>query len=116
MNKLAGFFHSQIAAMQEGGSASPTVVARQFSDVAEVGKMLKESVSVEQGQLLRAVKPDQCVLELNAKSVPETPTQRQRDVLELTHLQLISWFSAYVYGKDVDDRATTVLTDEGRIR
>ena len=66
--------------------------------------MPKKSVSVEQGQLLRAAESDQCLLEVKAKPIPETLTQRQRDVLELTRLLPVSWYSACVYGKDADDR------------
>ena len=74
MNELAGFSVSQTASMQEGGTASSTDVAKQFPDAAEVGKMPKESVSVEQGQLLRAAEPDQCLLEVKAKPIHETHT------------------------------------------
>ena len=57
VNKLAGFLPSQIVSMQEGGSVSSTDVAKQFPDAERVGEMLMESVSIEQGQLLRAAEP-----------------------------------------------------------
>ena len=47
------------------------------ADSTEVYRTLKESVSVEQGQLLRAAEPDQGVLKVK--------TQRQRDTVEFTH-------------------------------
>ena len=105
VNELAGFFVSRTASsMQEGGTTSSANVAKQFPDAAEVGKMPKESVSVEQGHLLRAAEPDQCELGVKAKPIPEMLTQRQREVLELTRLLSVSWYSAWVYGKDADDR------------
>ena len=67
------------------------------------GKTSKESVSFEQGQLLRAAEPVQCVSKVKPKSIPETPIQRQRDILELTHLSPVSWYSACVYGEARDD-------------
>ena len=82
---------------------SSTDVAEQFPDATEVGKTSKESVSVEQGQLLRAAKPDQCVLKVKAKPIPEMPTQRQRGILELTHLLPGSWYRACGYGWVADD-------------
>ena len=75
VNMLAGFSPSQIAPMQEGVATSSTDVAEQFSDPTEVRKTSKESVSVEQGQPLRAAEPDQCVSKVKAKPIPETPTQ-----------------------------------------
>ena len=86
VRELAGFFVSQTASMQEGGTTLSTGLAKQCPDAPEVGKMPKESVSVEQGQLLRAAEPDQCVLGVKTKPFPEMLTLRQRDVLELTRL------------------------------
>ena len=77
VNKLAGVFPSQITTVQEGGATSSTDVAEPVTDFTEVYKTLKESVSVEQGQLLRAAEPHQCVLKMKA--------QRQRDTVEFTH-------------------------------
>ena len=57
VNKLAGFFPSQIVSMQEGGAVSLTDVSKQFPDAERVGEMLMECVSIEQGQLLRAAEP-----------------------------------------------------------
>ena len=91
-----------IAPMQEGGAASSTDAA-EFLDTAEAGKTSKESVSIEQGQPLRAAEPDQCALKVRAKPIPETPTQRQRDIHELKHLPPVSWCPACVYGKAADD-------------
>ena len=90
--------------VNEGRTTSSTDVAKQFPDAAEVGKMPKESVSIEQGQILRAAEPDRYVLGVKTKPIPEMPTQRQRDVLELTRLLPVSWYSACVYEKDADDR------------
>ena len=59
--------------MQEGGDAD---VAEPATDSTEVDKTSRESVSVEQGQLLRAGEPDQCVLKVKR--------QRQRDTVEFT--------------------------------
>ena len=77
VNKLAGVFPSQITTVQEDGATSPTDVAKPVTDSTEFHKTAKESVSVEQGQLLRAAEPDQCVLKVK--------TQRQRDTVEFTH-------------------------------
>ena len=63
--------------MQEGGATSSTDVTEQVTDSTEVHKTAKESVSVEQEQLLRAAEPDQCIL--NVK------TQRQRYTVEFAH-------------------------------
>ena len=103
VNTLTGFSPAQMAPIQEGGASSSTDVAEQFPDPAEVGKTSKESVSIEQGQPLRAAEPDQCASKVSAKPIPETPTQRQRDIHELTHFPPFSWCAAYVYGKAADD-------------
>ena len=50
-------------------------------NTAEAGKTSKESVSIEQGQPLRAAEPGQWATKVRAKPIPETPTQRQRDRL-----------------------------------
>ena len=81
--------------MQQDGATSSTDVAEPVADSTEVYKTAKESVSVEQGQPLRAAEPDQCVL--NVK------TQRQRDTVEITHSLLSSWCTACVYGRASDD-------------
>ena len=104
VNELAGFSVSHTASRQEDGTTSSTDVGKPFPDAAGVGKMPKESVFVEQGHPLRAAEPDQCVLEGKAKPILETLTQRQRDVLEVTRLLSVSWYSACVYEKDADDR------------
>ena len=57
VNKLAGVFLSQITTVQEGGATSSTDVAEPVTDFKEVYKTLKESVSVEQGQLLSRTRP-----------------------------------------------------------
>ena len=88
VNKLAGVFPSQNTTVQEDGATSSTDVADPVTDSSEVYKTT-ESVSVEQGQLLRAAEPDQCVLKVK--------TQRQRDTVEFTHSLRA------VYGKDADD-------------
>ena len=62
MNKLAGVFPSQITTVQEGGATSSTDVAEPATQTPQVDKTWKESVSVEQGQLLRAVELVQGVL------------------------------------------------------
>ena len=64
-------------------------------DSTEVDKTSKESVPVEQEQPLRAAEPDQVVL--------RGKTQRQRGILEFTHLLLGSWYTACVYGEVADD-------------
>ena len=51
-------------------------VAKQFPNTAEAAKTSKESVSIEQGQPLRAAEPDQCALKVRTKPIPETPTER----------------------------------------
>ena len=89
VNKLAGVFPSQSTTVQEGGATSSTDVAEPAAGSTEVYKTAKESVSVEQGQPLRAVEPDQCVLKVK--------TQRQRYTVEFTHSLL------GVYGKVADD-------------
>ena len=86
--------------MQEGVATSSTDVAEQFSHPTEVSNTSKESVSVEQGQPLRAAEPNQCVSKVKAKPILETPTQRQRDIFELT---LVSWYSVCVHSRAADD-------------
>ena len=75
--------------MQEDGAPSSTDVAELVTDSTEVDKTTKESVSVQQGQLLRAAEPDQGVLKME--------TRRQRGTVEFTHSL------RGVYGKDADD-------------
>ena len=75
--------------MQEDGATSSTDVTEPVTDATEVHKTAKESVPVEQEQLLRAAEPDQCVL--NVK------TQRQRYTVEFAHSLL------GVNGQAVDD-------------
>ena len=71
-------------------------------DAAEVGKMPKESVSVEQGQLLRAAEPDLCVFGAQAKPIPEMLTATE---MFSSHTITAGFLvSACVYGKDADDR------------
>ena len=53
---------------------------------AEAGRLSQEAVPVEQGQPLREVEPDEWAMKVRAKPIPETPTRRQRDIHELTHL------------------------------
>ena len=62
--------------MQEVGATSSDV-AEPATDSTEIYKTTKESVSVEQGQLLRAAEPDQGVLKVK--------TQRPRYIVEFTH-------------------------------
>ena len=69
VNKLAGVFPSQHTTVQEDGAASSTDVAEPVVDSTETYKTAnegasKESVSVEQGQLLRAVEPGKGVLKV----------------------------------------------------
>ena len=52
-------------------------------------------MSVDQRQILQAVDPDRCVLQVT--------TQRQRVVLEFTQSLLSSWCTACVYGTPADD-------------
>ena len=80
--------------MQEGVATSSTDVEEQFSDPTEVSKTSKESLSVEQGQPLRAAEPDQCVSKVKAKPIPETPTQQH---------SYRRFPAVCVYGKDTDD-------------
>ena len=74
---LAGFSSVQMAPIQKGGAASSTDVAEPLPNTAEADRTSEESVPIEQGQPLRAVE----------QPSPETPTQRQRDIHELTHLR-----------------------------
>ena len=86
-SKLASHGRGQVVCEQVGSSfpfidhnkqaSSSTDVAEPATDSTEVDKTSKESVSAEQGQLLRAAEPDQCVLKVK--------TQRQRDTVEFTH-------------------------------
>ena len=103
VNIMIGFLLVQMALVQEGGVASLTDVVEQFQNTAEAGKTSKEFVSIEHGQPLRAAEPYQCALKVRAKPIPETPTQRQRNIQELTHLPPVSWCPACVYGEAADD-------------
>ena len=67
VNKLAGVFPSQSTTVQEDGATSSTDVAEPVTDSTEVPKTTKESVSVEQRQLLRTAEPDQCVLKVETQ-------------------------------------------------
>ena len=82
-------FPFTVTTVQEDGATPSTDVAEPATDSTEVDKTSKESVSVEQGQLLRTAEPDQCVLKVK--------TQRQRDTVEFTHSLL------GVNGKAADD-------------
>ena len=42
-------------------------------------------------------------MKVRAEPIPETLTQRQRDIHELTHLKLVPWCPAWVSGKAVDE-------------
>ena len=89
VNKLAGVFPSQSTTVQEDGATSSTDVAEPATDSTEVCKTTKESVSVEQVQILRATEPDQCALKVK--------TQRKRNTVEFTHS-----LAACVYGENAD--------------
>ena len=95
VNKLAGVFPSQSTTVQEDGVTSSTDAAEPATDSTEIYKTANESVSVDQGQLLQAVEPDQGVLKVK--------TQRQIVILEFTHSLQSSWCTACVYGKAADD-------------
>ena len=84
-NTLAGFSSVQMAPIEEGGAASSTDVAVPLPNTAEAGKTSKESVSIEQGQPLRAAEPGQWATKVRAKPIPETPKQRQRDRYSRAH-------------------------------
>ena len=66
-NKLAGVFPSQSTTVQDDRATSSTDVAEPAAHSTEVYKTTKESVSVEQGQLLRAADPDQRVLNVKTQ-------------------------------------------------
>ena len=53
--------------MQEDGDTSSTDVAEPATDDTEIYETANESVSVEQGQLLRAVETDQGVLKVETQ-------------------------------------------------
>ena len=82
-----------MAPIQKGGAASSTDVAEPLPNTAEADRTSEESVPIEQGQPLRVVE----------QPSPETPTQRQRDIHELTHLPPVLWCPACVSGKAADD-------------
>ena len=94
-----------MAPIQEGGAKSSTDVAEAepLPNAAEAGRISQEAVPIEQGQPMRAVEPDEWALKVKAKPIPETPTQRQRDIHELTHLLPIIWYSTCVSGIAADD-------------
>ena len=87
-------------------------MAKQFPNTAEAGKTSKESVSIEQGQPLRAAEPDQCALKVRTKPIPETPTQRERDIHELTNLPPVFIVPSNVCWEG----QLTILIGEDRIR
>ena len=65
-NRLwTSWLNFQWSTMQEDGTTSSDV-AEPVTDYTEVYKTTKESVSVEQGQLLRAAEPDICIESENA--------------------------------------------------
>ena len=64
------------------------------------------SVQMAPGQPLRAVEPDERAMKVRAKPIPETPTPRQRDIHELTHLPPIPWCPACVSGSAADDSSS----------
>ena len=73
--------------LEIGAASSPDVaVAEPSLNAAEPGRVSQEAAPIEQGQPLRAVEPDEWAMKVRAKPIPETPTQRQRDIHELTHL------------------------------
>ena len=75
----------------------------EFSDSAEAVEPPKESVYLEQGPLLRAVEPDESAMRVRAKPIPETSTQRQRDMYEFTPLRPVLWCPVCVLGQAADD-------------
>ena len=90
---LAGFSSVQMAPIQEGGAAtsSDMAVAEPLPNSAEAGRVSREAVPIEQEQPLRAVEPNEWAMKVRAKPIPETPTQRRRDIHELTHLPPVLW-------------------------
>ena len=70
----------------------------------------KRSVPTEQGQPLRAVESDEWAMKVRAKPIPETPTQRQRDTHELTHLPPVSLVSSMCVWK----RPLMILIGDGK--
>ena len=96
-NALAGFSSVQKVPIQEGEAAWSSDVAEPFPKAAEVGRVSQEAVPIEQGQPLRAVEPNEWATKVRAKPLPETPTQRQRDIHEVTHLPLVFSYPARVW-------------------
>ena len=70
---------------------------------AEAGRVSQEAAPIEQEQPLRAVEPGEWAMKMRAKPILETPTQRQRDNHELTHLPPVPGCPARVSGKAADD-------------
>ena len=103
-NALAGFSSVQMAPIQEGGAASSSdvAVAEPLPNAAEAGRVSQEAVPIEQGQPRRSVEPAEWAMQVRSKPIPETPTQRQRDIHELT-LPPVPWCPACVSGKAADD-------------
>ena len=58
---------------------------------------------IQEGEAASSTDPDQCALKVRAKPILETPTQRQRDSHELTHLPPVSWCPAFVHGIAADN-------------
>ncbi len=78
-------------------------LAEPLPNAEEAGRVSQEAVPIEPRHPLRAVEPDEWAMKVRAKPIPETPTQRQRDIHELTHLPPVPWCPACVSGKAADD-------------
>ena len=76
-------------------------MAEQVPDYTDVSETSQEFVCVEQEQLVRAAKTEQCAMKVNAKPIPETSAKQQRGILELAQLLPFSWYSG-VYVKVAD--------------
>ena len=90
-NALAGFSSVHMAPIQEGGAASSSDVA--VADRYRILQRLEESH--KRPFLLNRDSRCEQSNQMRAKPIPETPTQRQRDVHALTHLPPFPWCPAW---------------------
>ena len=90
----------QMATIQEIGAVSSSDVAVAESSTNGASE---EAVPTEQEQPLRAVAPDEWAMKVRAKPIPETPTLRQRNCHELTHIPPVTQCPACVSEKAADD-------------
>ena len=96
-NALAGFSSVHMAPIREGGAASSSdvAVADRYRILQRLEEPHKRPFLLNRDSRCEQSNQKSGAMKARAKPIPETPTQRQRDVHALTHLPPFPWCPAW---------------------